>query len=130
MGDSTIFPDVELEVVGKLRTALAAHGYPSIRVANTYKGVAAGEVWVRRDGGPVIERFRDVARIAVNVFAPGTSSQPVTDLARAVSALVRGMADGDPIVKVVQTGGPSPIPDTLPRMYLTFEVTVRGADLT
>jgi hypothetical protein len=123
-----IFPDVELAVIDYLRPALAANGYPGIRVANSYKGSDV-EVWVRRDGGPTLDVVRESARVGVNVFAKGATDQPVSDLARLVSALMRAAADGEPIVRVTETSGPSPIPDTLPRRYLTFDVVVRGTDL-
>lgn len=121
-----IFPDVELELTGYLRTALAAHGYPGVFVSNRRESQATA-VWVRRDGGPTLDQVREAARVGVNVFAP--TEQTVTDLARTVSALLRAAADGTPVVRVTQTGGPSPIADAGPRRYMTFEVTVRGAAL-
>ena len=119
------FPNVVLDVTTYLRTALAAHGYPGIRVADTYKGGGL-EVWVQRDGGPQLDVVRETARIRINVFAPGTSSQAVDDLARRVSTLMRVAADGDPILRVVQVTGPTSIADTMPRRLLNFEVDVRG----
>jgi hypothetical protein len=121
-----IFPDVELVLTGKLRTALAAHGYPGIFVSNRRESQAQA-VWVRRDGGPVLDQVREAARVGVNVF--DTSEQKVTDLARTVSALLRAAADGAPILRVRQTSGPSPIPDSTPRRYMTFEIDVRGVEL-
>ena len=122
------YPNVVLEVTGYLREALAAHGYPGIRVADTYKGGQL-EVWVQRDGGPQLDVVRETARIRINVFAPGTSSQAVDDLARRVSTLMRVAADGDPILRVVQTTGPTSIADTMPRRLLNFEVDVRGTGI-
>lgn len=121
-----IFPDVELELTGYLRTGLAAHGYPGMFVSNT-RGTQATAVWVRRDGGPVLDQVRESARVGVNVFAP--TEQAATDLARTVSALLRAAADGTPVVRVRQSSGPSPIADNTPRRYMTFEVTVRGVEL-
>lgn len=121
-----IFPDVELEVIGRLRTALAANGYPGIFVSNR-RETQATAVWVRRDGGPVLDQVREEARVGINVFA--TTEQAATNLARTVSALMRAMPDGAPVVRVRQTSGPSPIADSTPRRYQTFEVTVRGAAL-
>lgn len=121
-----IFADVELELTGYLRTALAAHGYPGMHVSNT-RGTQATAVWVRRDGGPTLDQVRELARVGVNVFAP--TEQAATDLARTVSALLRAAADGSPIVKVTQTMGPSPVADSTPRRYCTFEITQRGAVL-
>jgi hypothetical protein len=121
-----IFPDVELEVTAYLRDALAANGYPDMFVSNR-RETQPTAVWVRRDGGPVLDVVRESARLGVNVFAP--TEKAATDLARTVSALMRVAADGDPIVRVVQTSGPSPIADSTPRRYMTFEVTTRGSEL-
>ena len=121
-----IFPDVELALTGRLRTALAAHGYAGVFVSNT-RGTQATAVWVRRDGGPALDQVREAARVGINVFAP--SEQAATDLARTVSALMRAMPDGAPILRVEQTSGPSPIADSSPRRYMTFEVDVRGTEL-
>jgi hypothetical protein len=122
------FPSVVLHVTGYLRDALAANGYPGVRVADTYRGDDV-EVWVQRDGGPMLDRHRDLARIRINVFHKGATSSEVDDLARRVSTLMRGMADGSPVVRVTQSTGPTSIADTLPRRYMLFEVLVRGADL-
>lgn len=124
------FPNVALHVTTYLRAALQANGYPTVRVADTYKGEADYEVWVQRDGGPQVDAVRETARIRINVFAKGATSQRVDDLARRVSTLMRAAADGSPVLRVEQTTGPTPIADTVPRRYLLFEVTVRGAALT
>ena len=100
-----VFPDVELYLTGHLRTALAAYGYPGIFVSNK-RGTQTTAVWVRRDGGPTLDVVREAARVGINVYAP--TEQAVGDLARTVGALVRAAADGEPVVKVEQTGGPSP----------------------
>lgn len=127
MSTPIIFPDVELWATGYLRTALASHGYPSMFVSNK-RETQTTAVWVRRDGGPTLDHVREAARLGVNVFAP--TEQAATDLARTVSALLRAAADGSPVVLVTQTSGASPIPDESgPRRYMTFEITVRGADL-
>lgn len=121
-----IFPDVELVLTGYLRAALAANGYPGMYVSNT-RGSQPSAVWVRRDGGPVLDQVREAARVGINVFAP--TEQAATNLARTVSALLRAAADGNPIVRVTQPTGPTPIADATPRRYMTFEITVRGVEL-
>ena len=122
-----IFPDVELVICEYLRTALADYGYPGIFVSNRRESQATA-VWVRRDGGPEQSKVLEVPRLGVNVFAP--SEKAVTDLARTVSALLRAAPDGSPVTRVTQTSGPSPIADESgPRRFMTFELTVRGADL-
>jgi hypothetical protein len=121
-----VFPDVELEVTGYLRTALAAHGYPGIFVSNR-RETQSTAVWVRRDGGPVLDVFRESARVGINVFA--LTEKAATDVARTVSALMRVAADGEPILRVSQSAGPTPIADSSPRRYMTFEVHVRGTEL-
>lgn len=120
-----IFPDVELWATGALRLALAAHGYPGMFVSNT-RGTQTTAVWVRRDGGPA-GQVLESPRLGVNVFAP--TEQAVTDLARTVSALLRAAADGAPVVRVVQAMGPTPIADSTPRRFMTFELTTRGTEL-
>ena len=122
------FPDVVMDVIEYLRPALTSHGYPGIRVADTYKGGGL-EVWVQRDGGPQLDIVRETARIRINVFAPGTSSQAVDDLARRVSTLMRAAADGAPILRVQQVTGPTSIADTMPRRFMAFEVDVRGTGI-
>lgn len=121
-----IFPDVELELTARLRADLATHGYPGMFVSNERQSQASA-VQVRRDGGPTLDVVRELARVGVNVWAP--TQQGATDLARTVCALIRAAADGEPIVKVVQTSGPSPVADATPRRYMTFEVWQRGTEL-
>lgn len=122
-----IFPDVELVLTGKLRAALAAHGYSGTHVSNT-RGTHGTAVWVRRDGGPVLDQVREEARVGINVFAP--DEKKVNDLARTVSALVRAMADGDPIYRVRQSLGPSPIAEPSgSRRYMTFALVLKGTEL-
>lgn len=120
-----IFPDVELVTITYLKAALAAHGYPGMSVVNV-RTATTPQVWVRRDGGPA-GQVLETPRLGVNVFH--TTEQKVSDLARTVSALLRAAADGLPVTRVVQTSGPSPIADSTPRRFMTFELVVRGADL-
>jgi hypothetical protein len=122
-----IFPDVELWATAYLRTTLAAHGYPGIFVSNQ-RGSQTSAVWVRRDGGPEQDKVLELPRLGINVFH--TTEQKVGDLARTVSALLRAAADGEPVTRVHQASGPSPIPDASgPRRFMSFELTVRGANL-
>lgn len=124
-----VFPDVELVLTTYLRAALAAHGFPGVFVSNR-RETQQTAVWVRRDGGPTLDVVREAARVGVNVFAP--TDKAATDLALTVAALMRVAADGTPILRVVQTAGPTPIADgtSVQRRYMTFEVHVRGAALT
>jgi hypothetical protein len=119
------FPDVELWATGYLRTALAEHGYPGVYVSNRRETQPVA-VWIRRDGGPTLDVVRESARIGVNVYAAGPNDSAVSALTRVVSGLLRAAADGAPVCSVVQTSGPSPIADALPRRYMTFELVVRG----
>lgn len=122
-----VFPDVEMWAATYLKAALASHGYAGMSVVNV-RTATVPQVWVRRDGGPVVDQLREVARLGVNVFA--TSEQKATDLARTVAALLRAGATGDPVTRVQQTAGPSPIADAVgPRRYMTFEITTRGTEL-
>lgn len=126
-----IFPDVELWATGYLRSALAARIEPyaaGVFVANYVpKSRRDRMVQVRRDGGPRLDAVRESARLTVRVW--GTSEQEATDLARLVAALLWASPDGNPVVRVSQNSGPSPIPDEQPQRLMSFDVVVRGSDL-
>lgn len=123
-----IWPDVELWATGYLRTALATYGYPGMFVSNRREKQDTA-VWVRRDGGPALDQVREAARVGINVFAP--TEQAAADLARTVQALMLAAANGNPVTRVEQNSGPSPIADDtkLARRFMSFDVTVRGAKL-
>lgn len=129
-----LFPDVELWATTYLRAALGARTEPytaQVKVSNGVPAVMPGRlVTVRRDGGGQLDPFRDNPRLGVNVYA-GTE-QDVADLAAMVSALLRSAADGKPVLRVRTVSGPSPIADEAgkPRRYLTFELAVRGTQLS
>lgn len=130
-----VFSDVEAWTVATLRAALAARSEAyaaGVTVSNRIPGPdepwPMPFVWVRRDGGPRVDVVREVARLGVNVYA-GTE-EDATDLANLVRALLWAAPDGDPVCLVAETSGPSPVPDTNPRRYMTFELTARGTDLT
>lgn len=124
-----IFPDVEMWATKYLRDRLAIYGYPGMFVSNRRESQTVA-VWVRRDGGPALDQVREAARLGVNVLH--TSEKAVNDLARTVSALMRDAAGNGPVLRVLQSSGPSPIPvaegESL-RRYATFEVWVRGSAL-
>lgn len=127
-----MFPDVELWATGYLRTALdnRPEAYTEdVYVSNTMPSTRLPlMVVVRRDGGPV-GRLRDTARLTVRTWA--TSEQDVNDLARMVGALLWAAPDGNPVLRVDQPTGPSPVADDSrqPLRLQTFEVEVRGAQL-
>lgn len=134
-----LFDDVELLVTGNLRTALAARSEPYtdgvyVSISSPADPSTGGPdtparmVTVRRDGGPRLDVVRDQARIAVNVWA--ATEQDCNDLARMVAALVWAMPDGDPVLRVDQTSGPQTVPDDRPHKYMTFDLLIRGTDLT
>jgi hypothetical protein len=127
MSTPIVFPDVELWACGYLRPALAAHGYAGTFVSNK-RTTAAVAVWVRRDGGGTLDQIRAAPRLTVNVFH--TSEQTVTDLARTVSALLVAAPDGNPVLRVTEVAGPTPVADASPRRYMTFELVVRGVELS
>lgn len=135
MTTPVIFPDVELWATGVLRAALPAYGYPTevndpdrTRVSTKYAG-GDSEIVVRRDGGGQIDQIREAPRLAINVYRKADTDIPVRDLARTVAAILRAAADGNPVLRVVETSGPSPIPDVMPRRFMTFELNTRGATL-
>lgn len=128
MTPAILFPDVELWATAYLRGALALHGYSGVFVSNRRESQPVA-VWVRRDGGAVVSSVIEQPRLSINVFAAGATDLAVSDLARVVSALMRGAADGKPVCRVDQTLGPSPVADTVPRRFMSFVLTVRGTEL-
>lgn len=126
-------PDVELWATGWLRTALAACDEPyaaNVYVSNTVPTTRRDRmVIVRRDGGLRLDLLREVARLTVRVWA--RTEQDATDLARLTAALLWAAADGDPVVRVTQPTGSTPVadPSGIPLRYMTFEVTTRGTEL-
>jgi len=132
MSHAVLFPDVELWATGYLRTALDSRTEPytdNVYVGNVVPDTRASRmVVVRRDGGP-LDRLRDTARLVVRTWA--TSEQDVNDLARMVGALLWAAPDGQPVIRVDQPTGPTPVadPSRQPLRLQTFEVVVRGDDL-
>jgi hypothetical protein len=130
----TIFPDVELWACGFLQAELAARPEPyaaGVYVGNTVpEQRAARMVVVRRDGGPRLDRTRELARLTVRTWA--NSEQEVTDLGRLVAALLWTAPDGQPVIRVEQSTGLTPVADDSrqPLRLQTFELTVRGTDDT
>lgn len=133
-----LFPDLELEVCTRLKTALDARA--ESYTDDVYVGrqnplnAAAGEperhtrmVTVRRDGGPRLDRVREQARIGVNVYAetPFICNQ----LALMVEALLTSLPDGDPICRVDRTSGLIPVEAAAgPQVYMTLDLIARGTD--
>ena len=124
-----LMPDVELWAVEWLRAALAARSEPYASgvtvVTKVPASIPSRLVQVRRDGGARIDVARDNPRLTVNVWAD--TEADVSDLAGLVRALLWSAPDGDPVCRVVELSGPSPIADTKPRRFMTFELITRGA---
>jgi hypothetical protein len=132
IGHGVLFPDVELWACGYLRTALDDR--PEAYTENVYVGNTMPAtrlplmVVVRRDGGPV-GRLRDTARLTVRTWA--TSEQDVNDLSRMVGALLWSAPDGNPVIRVNQPTGPTPVADDSrqPLRLQSFDVEVRGQEM-
>lgn len=138
---AVIYDDVELWATGYLRTALTARSEPytdNVFVSDQMpKNATTGEperrtrmVLVRRDGGGRSDQVFDNPRLSIDCWA-GTW-QDATNLARMVAALVQS-APGDANVKrAVMTGGPTRVadPSRQPRVFTTFDLVVKGTDLT
>lgn len=130
---TVIFPDVELWATGYLRTALAgrSESYASgAYVSNSVPSPRRDRMAVvRRDGGPRLDATREAARLAVRVWAP--TDKDATDLARLVAALLWAAPNGDPVLRVSQPMGVTPVADQSgqPLRYMIFEVVMRGEQL-
>lgn len=126
-----ISPDVELWATTWLRDALAARTEPyaaDVLVSNTVPtNRRARMVIVRRDGGLRLDTLRESARLTVRVWA--STERDATDLARLAAALLWAAPTGDPVLNVTQPTGATPVadPSGQPLRYMTFDVTVRGA---
>jgi hypothetical protein len=129
-----VYPDIELTLTGRYRTALAARDEPyttEVYVSNTVPPTRRDRmVIVRRDGGTQAE-MRDRPRVSLRVWA--TSEQDANDLANLVMALAPSFADGDPVVSVPINGrsGPFPVADESgqPLRQMTIEFHTRGSQL-
>lgn len=127
-----LFPDVELWACGYLRAALAGRSEPyasGVYVGNTVPATRTNRmVVVRRDGGPRLDVAREAARLTVRTWA--TTEQDATDLSRLVAALLWAAPTGDPVLRVDQLTGTSPVADDSrqPLRLATYEVIVRGTD--
>lgn len=126
-----VFPDVEMWATTYLRAALS--GRPESFASNVYVSNSVPDtrrdrmVVVRRDGGPRLDTVREAARLGVRVWA--TSEPDATDLARLIRALLWMAPDGNPVCKVNDLSGPSPVADESkqPLRFFTVELIVRGA---
>lgn len=134
MTPAIVMPDVELLVTGYLRDALAdrtesccADVHVSTAVPNPR---TERMVIVRRDGGRRVDVFRDLARVGVQVWA--SEFGECVKLASIVRALMQSMPDGSPVLTCVEQLAPSPVADRSgqPMRYGTFDLTLRGSDLT
>jgi hypothetical protein len=123
-------PDIELWACDWLRAALEARTEEyatGVFVATKVPDPRRDRmVTVRRDGGPRQSLVLSAPRLGVNVWA--TTEQDVTDLSRLVAALLWSAPDGQPVCRVDELSGPSPVEDVQPRRYMTFDLTVRGTE--
>lgn len=128
-----IFDDIELWTTTTLRAAITARTeaytdnvFVSNKVPNPRRDRM---VIVRRDGGPRLDAVREAARLGVQVWA--LTDQDATDLARMAAALLWASPNGDPVCKVTQILGPTPVPDESlqPLVYMTFELITKGRNL-
>jgi hypothetical protein len=77
----------------------------------------------------MLDPFREAARLTVRVW--GGTEREATDLARLVAALLWVSPDGNPVLRVTQPTGTTPVADDSkqPLRLLAFELTVRGTQL-
>lgn len=123
---SLLFPDAEQLMCDRTRTGLADDTVTvSNRIPNPRPANGRMVVW-NRDGG-AIDGFRDQPRMRARVWAP--TDDEANELARQLVAVVMGLPDGNPILRVVHESGPYDVPDTsqAPQKYLLFTVHTRGA---
>lgn len=123
-----LFPDAELVVAQKLRTALRARGDQAFVGRSIPNPRPDRLVAFIRDGGAA-SGVLDSATLRCRVFEQ--TEQKANDLARLVVALMQTIVDGVPVVRVEHQSGPYEVDDEseAQQRYLLFEVTLRGEAL-
>lgn len=128
MSEVVLFPDVVAYLIGYLKAALDARTEPycaGVVVDNVEPNPRpARSVVIDRIGGPRLDRTRELARVAVNVWAE--TDADVTDLMSMVRGLIAACPDGRPVCRAVENAGPVDVPDKQPHRYLVADLTVRG----
>lgn len=128
MTEAVVFPDTLAYVSDYLHPLLVAQGFPGVRVDDEYRGDRL-EVWLQRDGGPVLDLVREVVRLRVNCFADDPAR--IIPLTQTVSALLLAAKGSGPIRGATRTGGPILItPSVKPQTLMNFELIVRGEPLS
>lgn len=84
-------------------------------------------VIIRRNGGPRSDLLHTDARLGVDVWGP--TEAEVGDLAALTEGLLLAARATGPVELVRSVSGPSPVPDSQPRRFLTVEVVLRGTVL-
>lgn len=129
-----IFPDIELVLTGRFRTALAARSEPfaqNVFVSNSVPSQRRDRMLiVRRDGGTQAE-MRDRPRVTLLVWAK--TEKDADDLARLVMALAPTFVNGSPIVAAPISGrsGPYSVADESPQFLRqsSVEFHTRGVPI-
>lgn len=138
---AVIFDDVELWATTYLRAALSARS--ESYTSNVYvaaempKNATTGEperrarmALIRRDGGGRSQQVLDNPRLSIDCWAE--TWQDATNLARMTAALIQSAPGDSNVKRAVMTTGPTRIadPSRQPRVYTTFDLVVKGTDLT
>lgn len=123
MSTPIMFPDIEAWAISKLRPAI-----PPVAVDIKVPQVRpASFVSVRHDAGRRLDGPLKAGRLGVRVFGP--TEEAATDLAARVESVLSASADGDPVVLIETTSGPSVVPDEIPTRYLVLNLIYRGSPL-
>lgn len=130
MINPVVFPDSVLWACSYLRPMTRANGHDDARVADTYLGNSAEEIWVESDGGTQLSAVIYRSRLRINCYAEGDTSAAVSDLARDVITYMLAAAGEGDAKRVRLISGPFKIPDAKPRRYLLFEVDFRASNAT
>lgn len=129
---AVVYPDIELVLIPKIKAALAARAEPYAAGALVSNNVPDSRsprmVIVRRDGGTQAE-LRDRPRVALRIWA--STEKDASALAALVIALCQTFVDGNPILRVGDISGPSPVPDSSdqPLRYAVINFETRGVPL-
>ncbi|MCA0217922.1 MAG: hypothetical protein LCH43_11280 [Actinobacteria bacterium] len=122
-----LFPDAELVMCDRTRDLRASLSVDGLDVTEAYVGrtvpatITVAIVW-NRIGGVDPDAF-----MQARIYAP--TDQQATDLARALSAALPSVVDGNPIRRIEQTAFADLGIEKQPMRQLLFDITFRGAQL-
>ena len=115
-----LYPDAELVMCDKTRGLVNTDVYIGRTIPRTW---VKAVIWNRIGG--TNEPPVDHALMQLRVFAP--TDQACADLTRQIQARLPTICDGDPVISMTVTGGPTDLgSEPSPMRQILFNTTLRG----